>query len=135
LDHERIAQLQEIGFIPQSAPTPATHPETPVAIDYPPLPNGFTLLGRTLAITGRLDHFSRDEATLAAQSGGATVLDKMSGKVELLVVGHDAASKLEAARRRGIPVISEAQFAALVGKDVSRDSIVGAGETAPVNPN
>ena len=74
----------------------------------------FTLAGRTLAITGRLKTLTRDEVAHLAKLHGAQVLDKFSGKVDLLIVGFEPGSKLAAAQRNGIALIDEKQFITIV---------------------
>jgi DNA ligase (NAD+) len=72
------------------------------------------LSGRTITFTGRLETFTQDEATLLAQQMGATVVDKFTGNVDLLVVGDSPGSKLKYAQRIGIAMIDENQFISLL---------------------
>lgn len=117
LEPERVKRLKAIGFGFDTGPRRTRKSlAEPVIIPHE-LPAGFTLNGCTIAITGRLERYTRDEATQLARRHGATVLDKFSNKVELLVVGADAASKLDSAREHGIPVIDEAQFSALLAAE------------------
>lgn len=112
LESERIELLKEIGFNFDTGSRRRGDASPPSTLNE--LPAGFTLEGRTIAITGRLEQYTRDEATRLARNQGANVLDKFSGKVELLVVGSDAASKLDAALQRGIPVIDENHFTKMI---------------------
>jgi DNA ligase (NAD+) len=45
-----------------------------------------------------------------AKLKGADVIDKFSGKVDLMVVGSEPGSKLADAQRKGIALIDEKQF-------------------------
>jgi len=117
LDSERVGRLEGIDFTFDTGPRRRRNDSEEHVIATNELPHGFTLNGCTVAITGRLERYTRDEATRLARQHGANVLDKFSSKVELLVVGADAASKLDAALQRGIPVIDEAHFSALLAAE------------------
>ena len=52
----------------------------------------------------------RDEAARMAEACGATVLGGVSKKLDYLVAGEKAGSKLTKARELGIPVLDEAAF-------------------------
>jgi ankyrin repeat protein len=117
LESERVERLKGVGFTFDTGSRRLRKGADEPVITLNELPEGFTLKGRTIAITGRLEQYTRDEATRLARQHGATVLDKFSNKVQLLVVGTDAASKLDAALQRGIPVIDEAHFSALLAAD------------------
>jgi DNA ligase (NAD+) len=72
------------------------------------------LSGQTYVITGTLEGFSRDEAKKALEAKGAKVGDSVSKKTAGLIVGEAPGSKLEKARRLGVPVLSEDDLRALV---------------------
>lgn len=72
------------------------------------------LSGQTYVITGTLEGFSRDEAKKALEAKGAKVGDSVSKKTAGLIVGEGPGSKLEKARRLGVPVLSEDDLRALV---------------------
>jgi DNA ligase (NAD+) len=103
-NREVIAQLQESGV--QVAPGMATgdRRKSPLA-------------GKTFVFTGGLDHFTRDGAQQAVEAAGARVSSSVSKKTSYLVVGQDPGSKLDQARTLGVTILTEQEFAALIGED------------------
>jgi DNA ligase (NAD+) len=99
-----IQELQELGV--QVAPGTATGDRMTTS-----------LAGKTFVFTGGLDHFTRDTAQLAVEAAGARVSSSVSKKTSYLVVGMDPGSKLDQARSLGVTILSEEEFASLVGKD------------------
>lgn len=65
---------------------------------------GTQLQGKTFVITGTLP-VSRDEASALVEAHGGKVLSTVSSKLNYLVVGDDAGSKLEKAQKLNIPVL------------------------------
>ena len=72
------------------------------------------LLGKTFVLTGGLERTTRDEAKSAIQARGGKVASSMSKKTDFVVAGKDPGSKLEDAKRLGVPVLDEAAFQALL---------------------
>jgi DNA ligase (NAD+) len=103
-NREVIAQLQESGV--QVAPGMATG-------DRRTSP----LAGKTFVFTGGLDHFTRESAQQAVETAGARVSSSVSKKTSYLVVGRDPGSKLDQARTLGVTILTEQEFAALIGED------------------
>jgi len=103
-NREVIAQLQECGL--QVAPGMATadRRKSPLA-------------GKTFVFTGVLNHFTRDGAQQAVEAAGARVSSSVSKKTSYLVVGGDPGSKLDHARTLGVTILTEQEFAALIGED------------------
>ncbi len=103
-NREVIAQLQESGV--QVAPGMATgdRRKSPLA-------------GKTFVFTGGLDHFTRDSAQQAVEAAGARVSSSVSNKTSYVVVGRDPGSKLDQARTLGVTMLTEQEFAALIGED------------------
>jgi DNA ligase (NAD+) len=73
-------------------------------------------VGKTVVVTGTLVRFTRDEAHEALRKKGAKVTDSVSKKTGYLIVGADAGSKLEKARKLGVPVLTEEEFEGLLGE-------------------
>lgn len=80
------------------------------------------LAGKTILFTGTLS-LKRDEAARLAEARGATVLGGVSKKLDYLVAGEKAGSKLDKAKSLGIRILDEAAF---------RDLLQG---TLPVSPD
>lgn len=74
------------------------------------------LSGKTFLFTGTLAKMKRSEAEALAESRGATLLSGVSSKLNYLVVGEDAGSKLEKAKKLGsVNILTEDEFLNLVG--------------------
>ena len=68
--------------------------------------------------TGTLTRLKRSEAEELVEQYGGNIVSGVSSKLNYLVVGEDAGSKLEKAKKLGsIKIISEDQFLAMVGKN------------------
>jgi DNA ligase (NAD+) len=75
------------------------------------------LAGQTFLFTGTLAKFTRSSAEAMAEAQGGIIVSGVSAKLNYLVVGADAGSKLEKAKKiNTIKVISEDEFLILVGK-------------------
>jgi DNA ligase (NAD+) len=66
--------------------------------------------GRTVVLTGSLPSWSREEAKARIEAAGGKVAGSVSKKTSFIVAGEDAGSKLDKARKLGVPVIDEAQL-------------------------
>lgn len=74
-----------------------------------------TLAGKAVVVSGTLDGYSRDEAADAIKARGGKSPGSVSKKTFALVVGDEpGASKLSKANDLGIPVLTGAQFEALL---------------------
>jgi len=98
-----ITQLQESGV--QVAPGMARGDRTKSP-----------LAGKTFVFTGGLDHFTRTDAQQAVEAAGARLASSVSKKTSYVVVGRDPGSKLEQARALGVTILTEQEFASLIGK-------------------
>jgi len=74
------------------------------------------LAGKTFVFTGGLDHFTRTDAQQAVEAAGARLASSVSKKTSYVVVGRDPGSKLEQARALGVTILTEQEFASLIGK-------------------
>ncbi len=121
-----IARLQQAGLDPQ-APVSSAERQT--------------LVGRSVVVTGTLEHFSREQAEAAILARGGKSPGSVSKKTTAVVVGGDpGAAKVAKATELAIPVIDEATFAQLLATgdlpivaDVP-DPASSATQTPPVGP-
>ena len=73
------------------------------------------LAGKTILFTGTLQTVGRKEAQAKAEAAGARNVSGVSGKLDILVAGEKAGSKLKKAQALGtVQVLSEEEFLALV---------------------
>ena len=78
-------------------------------------PVGSTLSGQTFLFTGTLPTLKRSAAEQMAADLGGVIASGVSSKLNYLVVGEDAGSKLEKAKKiNTIHIISEAEFIQLI---------------------
>ena len=83
------------------APEPAREPEGKLA-------------GKTVVLTGTLTSMTREAATEALERLGARVAGSVSKKTSFVVVGEDAGSKLDKAKKLGVETLDEDAFRALI---------------------
>lgn len=78
---------------------------------------GGNLNGQTFLFTGTLNKLKRSDAEELVETNGGSILTGVSSKLNYLVVGEDAGSKLEKAKKiSSIKIISEDQFLKMVEK-------------------
>lgn len=78
---------------------------------------GGSLEGQTFLFTGSLVKLKRSEAEELVEENGGKIVSGVSSKLNYLVVGEDAGSKLEKAKKiNSVKIISEDQFLRLIGK-------------------
>ncbi|MEM1326731.1 MAG: NAD-dependent DNA ligase LigA [Bacteroidota bacterium] len=74
------------------------------------------LSGKTILFTGTLQTMSRKAAQEKAEAAGARNVSSISGKLDILVVGEKAGSKLKKAQALGtVEILTEEAFVELVG--------------------
>jgi DNA ligase (NAD+) len=83
--------------------------------DMPEPKAGLLLKGKTFVFTGELENYSRDKAKEIVENLGGRASSSVSGATDYVVAGRNPGSKLEEARKRGVKVIDEAEFAKLLG--------------------
>ena len=65
---------------------------------------------KTIVLTGKLEKFTREEATLLIESLGGRASSSVTKKTTFVVAGSDAGSKKQKAIDLGIPILSEDEF-------------------------
>lgn len=79
---------------------------------------GHPLAGKSLVFTGTLHTGTRDQLSKQAKAKGAKVGNSVSAKTTYLVAGDNVgANKLNAARDKGVEIISEQEFLQLLNGD------------------
>ena len=78
------------------------------------------LTGSSFCITGSLSR-PRKEIALSIKSEGGKIVTSVSGKLDYLVAGGSAGSKLEKANRLGVRVISEEELDEMLGGGILED--------------
>ena len=107
LDHNR-AMLDELAAL--GVNTRQTADDRPVVADV-----NAALAGKTILFTGTLQSIGRKEAQALAEAAGARNVSGVSGKLNILVAGEKAGSKLKKAEALGtVEVMTEEAFLALV---------------------
>ncbi len=78
--------------------------------------------GKTFVFTGGLERFTRDEAARLVEEQGGQISSTVSRKTSYVVAGQDPGSKLDQARKFGIPILSEVDFSLLLAQVGNRAS-------------
>lgn len=73
--------------------------------------------GQIVVLTGSLSSLSRAEAQKRIEEAGGVSASSVTGKTTLVIAGESAGSKLEKARKAGIPVIGEEEFLQLLNAE------------------
>ncbi|EPH94858.1 DNA ligase [Enterococcus faecalis 06-MB-DW-09] len=69
---------------------------------------------KTVVLTGKLSHFTREEAKERIENLGGKVTGSVSKKTDIVVAGEEAGSKLTKAQSLGVAVWDEAQMVAAI---------------------
>ena len=70
--------------------------------------------GKTFVLTGTLPTMSRAEASALVEQYGGKTSGSVSKKTDYVLAGEEAGSKLTKAQTLGIPILTEAEFLALI---------------------
>jgi DNA ligase (NAD+) len=73
-----------------------------------------SMRGKTLVFTGELQSYTRAAAKSLVEARGGRVTASVSRSTSYVVAGVDAGSKLDQARKLGVPVLTEDEFIALL---------------------
>lgn len=73
--------------------------------------------GKTVVVTGTLEHYSRTSIKEKLESLGAKVSGSVSKKTDYLLAGEAAGSKLTKANELGVKVLTEDEFRELIGEN------------------
>ena len=76
--------------------------------------NSGVFAGKTVVVTGSLSKYSRDEIERLIEQRGGRAASSVSKKTDFLIAGEAAGSKRDKALSLGVPVLSEAEFDALI---------------------
>jgi DNA ligase (NAD+) len=75
---------------------------------------GSPFAGRTIVVTGKLEHFTRDTINAKIGALGAIAGSAVSKSTDYLICGEKAGSKLDKARSLGVTILTEAEFEAML---------------------
>ncbi len=73
-----------------------------------------SLAGKTVVVTGTLTKYGRDEIEALIKKLGGKSSGSVSKKTDYVVAGDKAGSKLDKAKALGVPVLTEAEFEAMI---------------------
>jgi len=91
--------------------------EKVVVTDYvAPVSTGSPFENKMIVFTGSLASMGRSEAKTLAQSVGAKVAGYVSSNTDFVVMGENAGSKAEQARKFGVKIISEEEFLQMLNR-------------------
>ena len=71
--------------------------------------------GKSVAVTGKLDHYTRAGIQARLLELGAKPVSVVSRRTGYLIAGERPGSKLDKARMLGIPILSEREFENMAG--------------------
>ena len=74
------------------------------------------LTGKSFVVTGSLANYQRSEIEGLIKSLGGKASGSVSKKTDYVIAGEEAGSKLDKAKELGVPVLTEAEFEAMIGK-------------------
>ncbi len=126
----RAAKLDDLQRVPDIGPVVAeslnTYFTTPanqelldrllteIKLEKMAAPAKGKLSGKSVVITGTLESMSRAEAQEKARAAGADVNDSVSKNTTYVVVGDKPGSKADKAKKLGVTILSEGDFARLI---------------------
>ena len=138
---EELTAIDDVGAItaayirewlqnPQSKHLMDRLREAGVSLEAAQKPAGDQFKGLTFVLTGTLERFTREEAGALIEARGGKVSGSVSKKTSYVVAGENAGSKLRKANELAIPVLTEEEFAAMLGGGGTPESGASAPEAA-----
>jgi DNA ligase (NAD+) len=116
---ETVARLLLDGLDTRSAIVEELSLELDITEESPKQETG-PLRGLTFCITGALSR-PRKEVAIYIKISGGKVVSSVSGKLDYLVAGESAGSKLDKANRLGVKILSESELAEMIGMNAPFD--------------
>lgn len=100
-----VAELKDLGLklTQERRPAPAQR-------------DGADLTGKTIVVTGALERYQREEIEALIRQLGGKASGSVSKNTAFVVAGDKAGSKLDKAKKLGVPVITEDDFDKMIGK-------------------
>ena len=88
--------------------------EVTILDEIPPKTGSSPLANKTIVFTGTLQHMTRSEAKVRAESLGAKVSSAVSSKTDYVVVGADVGSKAKNAQALGLTLLTEDEWLQMI---------------------
>lgn len=80
--------------------------------------DGGVFEGKTIVVTGSLEHFTRQRIQQAIKVAGGKASSSVSKKTDFVLAGTDPGGKLDKAQKLGVPVIDEREFMQMLSGEV-----------------
>lgn len=77
--------------------------------------------GQTFVLTGTLEKYTRDEASVIIEKFGGKTSGSVSKKTTYVLAGEDAGSKLTKAQELGITIITETEFEEMTQQEIGEN--------------
>ena len=107
---EHVSMIKRMESLGVNMTQTAEDNSTPVQTEGP-------LSGKSILFTGTLQTMTREEAREKAEAAGGRTVSAVSAKLDILVVGEKAGSKLKKARELGtVTIMTEDEFLELAGQ-------------------
>ncbi len=90
-------------------------------VEVGPTTGSSPLQGKSFVLTGTLPSLTREEATAMIEQAGGRTSSSVSKKTDYVLAGESAGSKLAKAEQLGVPILDEAAFRTLLGKESAKD--------------
>jgi len=108
---DMVARLKDAGFLREREDAP----------EVADVPDDTWFAGRKVVLTGSFDTWSRSDAKKLVEARGGKVTAAVSRKTDAVVAGASPGSKLDKARKLGVPVFDEAAFKKLLDGGATDD--------------